>query len=142
MPASGSAAGQKRKFLIHLNSVMPNPTKLVDKFDTRAAEAIVATGNATDPELLEWVQDLNWPVAQVLAPFLASAGSNVVPGIRQIFASSDDTWKWSVVVGVVARSPELTALLRPELQRIVHAPTPGERSEGLDQIVAELLDSA
>jgi len=117
---------------------MPNPSQLVDKFDTRAAEAIVAAGNAADPELLEWVQDLK----QVLAPFLASAGSNVVLGIRQIFASSDDTWKWSVVVGVVARSPELTALLRPELKRIVHAPTPGERSEGLDQIVAELLESA
>jgi len=116
--------------------------KLVDKFDTRAAEAIVATGNAATSELLEWVQDMNWPVAQVLAPFLASAGSDIVPGIRQVFASNDDTWKWNVVVGVVARSSELTALLRPELERIVHAPTAGERSEGLDQVVAELLESA
>ncbi|MCU6500404.1 DUF5071 domain-containing protein [Rugamonas sp. A1-17] len=120
---------------------MPDPTKLADKFDTRAAEAIIATGNAADPELLEWGQDLNWPVAQALAPFLASAGSNVIPRIRQIFASNDDTWKWSVIVGVVARSSELTALLRPELERIVNAPTPGEPSEGLDQVVAELLES-
>lgn len=129
-----------RKFLIYPNTVMSNSTKLADKFDTRAAETIVAAGNAAPPELLEWVQDLNWPVAKVLAPFLASAGSNVVPGIRQIFVSNDDTWKWNVVVGVVARSSELIALLRPELERIVNAPTPGERLEGLDQVVAELLD--
>ncbi|MYN45300.1 DUF5071 domain-containing protein [Pseudoduganella sp. FT93W] len=121
---------------------MPNSTKLTDKSDTRAAEAIVAAGGAAAPELLEWVQDINWPVAKILAPFLASAGSNVVPEIRQIFASNDDTWKWSVVVGVVAKSSELIALLRPELERIVHAPTVGERSEGLEQFVAKLLESA
>lgn len=64
-----------------------------DKFDTSTAEAIVASGDAADPSMLEWVQDLNWPVARVLAPFLASAGSIVAPGIRQVLESSDDTWK-------------------------------------------------
>lgn len=113
-----------------------------DKFDTSTAEDIVASGDATDPGLLEWVQDLNWPVARVLAPFLASAGGVVAPGIRLVLESSDDTWKSNLVSGVIAHSKELIALLRPELKRIANAPTSGEQAEGLDIIVTELLESA
>jgi hypothetical protein len=112
---------------------------IADKFDIDAAVAIVKAGDATDMALLKWVQDLNWPVARVLAPFLASAGAVVAPGIRFVLLSNDDTWKSSVITGVVAVAPELIDLLRPELERIVNMPTPGERSEGLDLIVAEML---
>lgn len=112
---------------------------ITDKFDTDIAAAIVDAGDASDAALLEWVQDLNWPVARVLAPFLASAGAVVVPGIRAILASSDDAWKSSIVIGVVAQSTELIHLLRPELERIASAPTPGERAEDLDTIVVEIL---
>jgi len=40
---------------------------IADKFDIDAAVAIVKAGDATDMALLKWVQDLNWPVARVLA---------------------------------------------------------------------------
>jgi hypothetical protein len=110
-----------------------------DKYDVGAAEAIVASGNADDPRLLEWVQDLNWPVAQILAPFLASAGRILAPAIREVLASHDNTWKWSVMTGVIARSPELVALLRPELERIAAAPSVGERDADLDRMAGELL---
>lgn len=115
-------------------------TMPTDKFDTSTAEALVASGDAADPELLEWVQDLNWPVARVLAPFLASAGGIVAPGIRRVLESNDETWKWSLISGVVANSKELIALLRPELNRIANAPTFGERAEGLDEVATELLE--
>ncbi|WP_177307696.1 DUF5071 domain-containing protein [Pseudoduganella namucuonensis] len=75
-----------------------------DKFDMSTAEAIVTSGDTADPVLLEWVQDLNWPVARVLAPFLASAGCVVAPGIRLVLESSDDIWKLSLVSGVVSNS--------------------------------------
>lgn len=110
-----------------------------DKHDVGTAEAIVASGNADDPRLLEWVQDLNWPVAQTLAPFLASAGRIIAPGIREVLASHDSTWKLSITTGVIARSPELVALLRPELERIAAAPSLGERDEDLDRMASELL---
>jgi hypothetical protein len=113
----------------------------VDKFDTRTAEAIVAIGDATDPVLLEWVQDLNWPVAAVLAPFLANAGSVVAPGIRQVLMSNDDTWKYSILNGVIAQSSELIQLLRSELSHIASEPTPGERIEELDELAKDLLES-
>ncbi|QYF91807.1 DUF5071 domain-containing protein [Massilia sp. PAMC28688] len=112
----------------------------VDKHDVGTAKAIVTAGDAGDPRLLDWVADLNWPVAQTLVPFLASAGRIVAPGIREVLASDDDTWKWSVVTGIIARSPELVMLLRPELERMVKVPSQGERDEGLDQVASELLD--
>ncbi|MGW8390577.1 DUF5071 domain-containing protein [Pseudoduganella sp. HUAS MS19] len=114
---------------------------IADKFDTAAAAAAVAAGDAADPALLQWVQDLNWPVATVLAPFLACGGRTVVPGIRQVFASSDDTWKYSILVGVVAKSSELVALLRSDLERLASQATPGERAEELDKLAADLLES-
>ncbi|MEB0031252.1 DUF5071 domain-containing protein [Undibacterium sp. RTI2.1] len=113
----------------------------VDKFDTNAAEIIVALGNASDLGLLEWVQDLNWPVARVLAPFLANPGSVVFPGIRQVLTSNDDTWKVSILNGVVAQSSELIRLLRHDLKRLASEPTPGERAEELNELALELLES-
>ena len=113
--------------------------KVIDKYDVRTAEAIVAFGDASDPRLLEWVQDLNWPVASVLAPFLSNSGIIVAPGIRQVLASNDESWKWSVLSSVVAGSPDLISLLRAELEGIARAPSLGERTEGLDELVAELL---
>lgn len=114
---------------------------IADKFDTAAAEAIVASGDTTDPALLQWVQDLNWPVASVLTPFLARGGHTVAPGIRQVLASTDDTWKYSVLVGVVAKSFELIALLRNDLERLANEPTSGERAEELHEVAAVLLES-
>ena len=113
----------------------------IDKYDVETAKAIVTLGDAGDPCLLEWVQDLNWPVAQTLAPFLANAGRIVAPGIREVLASDDDTWKWSVFTGIIAYSPELVVLLRPELERIAKSPSQGERDEGLNQMADELLGS-
>ena len=60
------------------------------KGDLPAAKRAVAAGwpavEPVLPELLEWIQDVNWPVAPVLMPFLASLGDPLVPHLRPIFA--------------------------------------------------------
>ena len=44
-----------------------------DKHDKRSAAALVALGwNKVEqaiPEILEWLQDINWPVVPILVPF-------------------------------------------------------------------------
>src|SRR4051794_23281462 len=54
-----------------------------NKFDLKRAQAAVEVGYPAVapilPELLEWLQDYNWPVAHILAPFLASIGEPLVP---------------------------------------------------------------
>lgn len=44
--------------------------------------------------LTEWIRDLNWPVAQELMKVLPRFHRQLVPIIRNIFASHDDIWKY------------------------------------------------
>jgi len=93
-----------------------------DKFDIERATALVSTGYPIVapilPELLEWVQDGNWPVAQVFAPFLASIGKPLAEEVRKILQTHDQLWKYWVLLRVVAHSPELATALYPELVKI------------------------
>lgn len=114
------------------------------KSDTEKVRAIVALGYPAVapiiPRLLEWMQDLNWPVAQELHPFLASIGAPLAPEVRRILETDDETWKFWILGMVVAESAELAALLRPELGRLAAHPTPDEREEGLHKVARAILD--
>jgi hypothetical protein len=114
-----------------------------DKFDTPRAEAIVAVGYPAVapvvPELLAWIQDGNWPVAQIIAPFLATIGAPLIPHIRAILATDDNMWKYWVLSHVVQHSPEIAAALREDLVRLANSPTRAETAEELDQLAQEFL---
>lgn len=115
----------------------------MDKADTEAASKVVAVGfpgvAPLLPELLEWLQDMNWPVAQVFQPFLASIGEPLAAPIRVILATDDDLWKYWVVQGVVGNSAALVRALKPELERLAHSPTDGEIEEGVSELSAQLI---
>jgi hypothetical protein len=114
-----------------------------DKLDTARAKAIVELGYpaATPvlPELLRWMQDINWPVAQVLQPFLAGIGAPLELHLREILGAEDDVWKLWIVTLIIGRSPELTVLMRSDLQSLASAPTAGERAEAVDKAASEIL---
>jgi hypothetical protein len=123
---------------IDLTALLP-----IDKTDTEAASKVVAIGlpgvEPVLPKLLEWLQDMNWPVAQILQPFLASIGAPLVPHIRAVLATDDDVWKYWVVQGVVGKSAELVHALKPELERLAHSPTDGETEEGVSELSAQII---
>ena len=115
-----------------------------NKFDIAAAERAVALGwpgvQPVISELLEWIQDYNWPVARTLAPFLASVGRPLAPYVRPIFEGDDEVWKYWVIDAVLANAPdELVEEFTPLLDRIADHPTLGERTEELDQVAAAAL---
>lgn len=114
-----------------------------DKHDTARAEAIIQLGfpavEPVLPALLEWMQDMNWPVARILQPFLASIGVALAPHIRNILETEDHIWKYWVLLAIVAKSDELQAALEPELDRIAHQPTPGEQTEEVHIVAREIL---
>lgn len=114
-----------------------------DKMETEKAKAIVALGfPAVAPVLrllVEWMQDINWPVAKTLQPFLASIGAPLAPHIRHVLETDDDIWKYYVVCFVVGKSDELARVLKPELLRLASLPTPGEVDEEVDQMAREIL---
>lgn len=113
-----------------------------DKLDTDRAEQVVAAGYPAVepilPELLEWIQDCNWPVAQVIAPFLATIGMPLLPHIRAVLATDDVMWKYWVFY-LIKNSPDLTAALREDLERYANSPTPEEADVELDERAKDIL---
>jgi hypothetical protein len=116
------------------------------KMDIEKAEAIIALGYPAVepilPALVEWIQDMNWPVAQVLQPFLVRIGPPLAPHLRRVLKTDDDVWKYWLVCCIVAESSELAQLLRPELQRLVSSPTKGEQAEEINLLARGILESA
>lgn len=115
-----------------------------NKSDIAAAKRAVALGwpgvQPVISELLEWIQDYNWPCAHTLAPFLASIGTPLAPYLRPIFEGDDELWKYWVIDAVLANAPgELVEEFTPLLVRIADHPTPRERTEELDQVAAAAL---
>ena len=111
-----------------------------DKLDVDRAKAIVKRGYpAVAPilkELMEWVQDGNWPVFHVLAPFLSSIGAPLVPEVKRVLVSDDYEWKMSVLMGIVSRSDEIARAVKDELVVLANAKTPW----GLDETAQEILE--
>lgn len=103
----------------------------------RARAAVQAGYPATAPiltELTAWLQDYNWPVAHVLAPFLASIGAPMAPHVRHVLQSNDDSWKYWMLQLILPSLPEdVAAEFRPELMRLCVSPSARERNEELDQ---------
>jgi hypothetical protein len=124
-----------------LHLLLPRSKAEADK-----AEALVRLGYPAVapvlPEILEWMQDLNWPVAQVFQPLLASIGTALAPLVRDILVGNDDVWKYWVLNSVVRESPNLAAELQLDLCRIVRNPSVGELAEGVPEVASALLKAS
>lgn len=107
------------------------------KSDCDRARAAVAAGYPAVapilPDLLVWLQDHNWPVAKILAPFLSSIGSPLIPHIRNIFDTDDEVWKYWVISIIMRESREVAEAFRGELERLAYSPTQREITEELDE---------
>ena len=106
------------------------------KFDIKTAQLAASAGfPAVEPvlyELLEWIQDCNWPVAGELLPFLASVGEPLAPHIRRAFASDDYIWQYWIC-GLFQDSPTLYSVFQRDIHRIALSPTAEERANELDE---------
>ena len=67
-------------------------------------------------QLLEWLQDINWPGAQEIAELLVSVGKPVVPFVKEVLSGNDQVWKYWVLEFLVNRWPvELVNELKDEI---------------------------
>lgn len=114
-----------------------------DKYDIQRAAELAALGweefEAFVPGILEWLQDMNWPVAATLQPLLAAAGARLAPFIRPILAADDAIWTYNILHAIVSQSPSLAAELSPELQRLARSPTAAQDAEGVSLQVRLIL---
>ncbi len=114
-----------------------------NKLETEKAQALVALGYPAVepilPELMAWLQDTNWPVARVIAPFLATIGLPLVPHIRTVFETDDECWKMRVMRHLVETSPDVFEAVREDIQRMADMTPQNEDEEALQEVAQEVL---
>jgi len=115
------------------------------KADLARAQAAVRAGYpAVAPvlyELVEWLQDYNWPVARILVPFLRSIGAPLVPHLWRVLQSDDDVWKyWVMNLLISSLSKDVASEFRRELERLCYSPEPNEKQGELDEQARQLLE--
>lgn len=94
------------------------------------------------PGLLEWIQDMNWPVAPSVLKLLLTFPEEVVPHIQDVLSSKDDNWKWFVLHFLVIELPiESRVAFKEYLTRVAETPTQNEIAEELDEIAKEILET-
>lgn len=114
------------------------------KCDSESAQAIIALGYPAVapvlPDLLEWLQDCNWPISHAIAGFLVSVGEPVITHVRRVFAGTDGVWKYWCISRLVREWPrEVAERQRPELQRLAYDPIDDDCSEEVDVQAREAL---
>ena len=114
------------------------------KADLETANRAKAAGYPTvEPvlgELIEWLQDYNWPVAHILAPFLAEIGTPLIPHIDHVFSTTDETWKYWMIVCLLSHNDDLYEHYKQRLIQFAERPTKNDRHHELDEVARELLD--
>lgn len=71
------------------------------------------------PILLEWLKDMNWPGADIIAGFLVGYSSSLIEPIRDVLVSRDKIWvSWVLTTFQLEFGPEFWRQLIKELEAI------------------------
>ncbi|MBE7169021.1 MAG: DUF5071 domain-containing protein [Williamsia sp.] len=92
------------------------------------------------PALLEWLQDVNWPIAGPVVNILKPFADKLTPDILRVLRTNDGVWKlW--VLSCLARTTVDPVLLK-ELERIAAYPTRDEITEEVNLEAIAILNGA
>jgi len=116
-----------------------------DKFDVESVEKLAKRSNdeLRDilPELMEWLQDGNWPISKPVEDLLLRFGDELIPHIQYSFQTRDPQWEYFMLTGLISRLPlECLRMLKPNLERIIECPTDSEILEELDEVIVPMLN--
>ncbi|MFS0858929.1 DUF5071 domain-containing protein [Paenibacillus taichungensis] len=115
-----------------------------DKHDFEAVRKLSELGNEElrdiIPELMEWLQDGNWPIARSVEDLLLRFGEELIPHIQNVFKTKDPQWEYFMLTGLIRRLPSrYLIVLKVDLERILKNPTEDEMLEELDEVIVPLL---
>lgn len=124
-----------------LNELLPR-----DKFDFERIIKIKLMRNEDVipllPGLLEWIQDMNWPIASGVVELLSAYPQEIVPHLKKVFLNEDAVWKYWCLEQIVKDLPiHEKKLLSNDLIRMSETPTSNEQLEEVDQSASEILSS-
>jgi hypothetical protein len=92
------------------------------------------------PELMERLEDMNWPVAGPVWDFLLPYAAQLEPAIVEVLMGYDNIWKCNLLKLLEHSAlPALSPLLRELTERIAHSPTSIEHENDTDEAARDLL---
>ena len=117
----------------------------IDKFDIEACKRLAEASDehvvANIEALLEWTQDINWPVAPLIIDNIKTLGSELILPINNILSGNDSTWKYHLINYLLPQlTPELKNTLRQSLQQLTESPSENDRKEEVNLSAKEFLD--
>ncbi|WP_141505295.1 DUF5071 domain-containing protein [Paenibacillus luteus] len=94
-------------------------------------------------DLFEWIQDINWPIAQELCKIIPQLKLiDVVPQIQKVLNSNDDCWQFACIHFLIPKlSLDMRELIKADLLRIIQNPTRNEKLCEIDQGAREVYES-
>lgn len=92
------------------------------------------------PNLLEWLQDFNWPVAKPVSEYLESINDKITTDLLSILRSNEDeVWKYWIITifGPITQSP----IIKNEIIRIATSPTKNEMIQEVDEVAKGIVNN-
>jgi hypothetical protein len=136
-----------RVSMIRLAIMAQDPRKFfpLDKSDVVNTRTLLALGYpALAPhlkELLEWLQDGNWPISRPIGEFLLTIPEAVAPLIQEVLEGEDHPWKyWCIVRLIGEMKPTIAEQFRFELLRLAETPSLAEAQNELNEVAKDALE--
>ena len=113
-----------------------------DKFDFETVEKLKNYSfeeiEPIIPVLLEWLQDMNWPISRSIAELLIPFSEKISSEILKILQSEDQVWKYWILItfGEIIKDK----MVLNEIERIAKDPAKGEIDEEVFEIAKEIIN--
>ncbi|KAE8447051.1 hypothetical protein EG329_011186 [Mollisiaceae sp. DMI_Dod_QoI] len=134
MATSPNSLSRAQRALLPCDKHDQDAVATLDKLDSASLMPLL-------PEILAWLQDLNWPVAKPVLQLMRKHLPLLIDPVRDILRGDDDPWKSNCLEYLVREMPrEQQSELIPELQRLVIHPTPGEMEEEAHLTAEDILE--
>lgn len=92
------------------------------------------------PQLIEWLQDMNWPVAGILAENLLRYQDDIEDEIMFVLNTNDEIWKYWVI-SVFGNSTK-SKKIQERINQIATSPTQNEINEEVNIVAIEIIKFA
>lgn len=93
------------------------------------------------PQLLEWMQDMNWPQAPLIADYFSPHINEIQEELISILKSNDEIWKYWILHGLILHSEiTLSQKILLEVKRVYLNASKQEKEEEVDVIAMEILE--
>jgi hypothetical protein len=113
-----------------------------DKFDESGIEELRKLSfeqiKPIIPDLLKWMQDMNWPVAKSVVNILKPFSEKLTKEVVAILKSDDVMWKLWIICNLVRNTND--PLIIKELEKIAKHPTKDEIDNEVDSEAKAILN--